>query len=129
MTSFRSDRTFGWALAASAVTALLVVSPFCFLGQASGHDFQFHVASWVDVARQWHEGVVFPRWAVWANYGYGEPRFIFYPPPSWCLGAALGLFWPWGAVPAAFIVLCLAIAGVSMFRLARSWLSPAGTLA
>jgi hypothetical protein len=109
--------------------ALLVISPFCFLGQASGHDFQFHVASWMDVARQWHAGVVFPRWAVWANYGYGEPRFIFYPPLSWFLGAALGLFLPWSVVPAMFIFLCLVLAGVSMFRLASAWLSPAGALA
>ena len=33
------------------------------------------------------------------------------------------------AVPATFIFLCLVLAGVSMFRLARAWLSPAGTIA
>jgi len=129
LTPSRPDPTFRWALAASVAAALVVVSPFWFFGQASGHDFQFHIASWVDAARQWHAGVVFPRWAVWANYGYGEPRFIFYPPLSWCLGAGLGLFLPWSMVPAAFILLCLVLAGVSMFRLASAWLSPAGALA
>lgn len=129
LTAPKPDRVFHWAFAASIAVALAVISPFCFLGQASGHDFQFHVASWVDVAQQWRAGVIFPRWAVWANHGFGEPRFIFYPPLSWCLGAGLGLVLPWSLVPATFIVLCLALSGVSMFRLARAWLSPAAALA
>lgn len=79
--------------------------------------------------QQWRAGILLPRWAVWANHGYGEPRFIFYPPLSWCLGAALGLFLPWAAVPATFIAFCLVLSGISMFRLARAWLSPAEALA
>jgi hypothetical protein len=106
------------------VAATAVISPMLFLGNASGHDFQFHIASWMDAANEWHEGIVYPRWAEWANWGYGEPRFIFYPPGSWMAGAALGQLLPWRVVPGAFIWLALVAAGIAMWNLAREWLAP-----
>ena len=63
-----------------------------------GHDFDFHLVSWIDALQlaAWH---FLSALDATPNYGAGEPRFIFYPPLTWMLGAALGAILPWRAVP------------------------------
>jgi len=104
-------------------TAFALVVPFFFFGNASGHDFEFHVLSWMEVVSQWKQAIVYPRWAAFAHWGYGEARFLFYPPASWNLGAVLGSLLPWKMAPGAYIWLALSASGGSMFLLARRWLN------
>lgn len=114
---------------ALAFAALAVVAPYSVRGVACGHDLTFHMNGWLEVAQQWRKGILYPRWAVWANYGSGEPRFLFYPPLSWMLGSALGSAIPWLFVPVAFDICAVLFAGLAMHRLARSWFAePDATL-
>jgi hypothetical protein len=115
--------SLAWApLISIAAAAFAVEIPFFFFGTPSGHDFEFHLYSWLEVLSQWKLGIVYPRWAALANFAYGEPQFLFYPPASWTLGAALAAIFPWTLVASIYIWLVLVAAGVSMFLLARPWL-------
>jgi len=110
-------------IAAILVAALVATGPQLFLGNSCGHDFDFHLVSWLDAQQSWREGIVYPHWSPSANYGAGEPRFVFYPPLSWMLGAALGLVMRWKDVPIAITYLFLAGTGLATRALARQQLS------
>jgi uncharacterized membrane protein len=109
-----------WSLLLASVGIALL--PLAWRGTSCGHDFDFHLESWMEVVRQWHQGVLYPHWAASANYGAGEPRFVFYPPVSWLLGAALGAALPWTWVPLVFTLMVLAAMGASFFHMAREWM-------
>ena len=107
--------------------SLVAILPMLISGPSCGHDFDFHLLSWLEAANQFAH-FVYPHWAYTPAWNAGEPRFLFYPPISWALGAALGLILPWTLVPAAFTWIALTLSGLTMHRLARRYASPAGAL-
>lgn len=112
------------------VAALAALAPELAHGPSCGHDFDFHLVSWFDALNAWRHGIVYPHWAASANYGAGEPRFVFYSPLTWMLGAALGAILPWTLVPLALTYILLAGTGLAVRALARQALDEnAATLA
>ena len=110
--------------------AALAIAPQYFRGNSCGHDFDFHLISWIDAQTSWRQGIFYPHWTQSANFGAGEPRFVFYPPLTWMLGAALGLVLPWPLVSLALTFLFLAGTGLATRALARQALCDgAATLA
>ena len=112
------------------LAALAACGPRFVRGVSCGHDFDFHLVSWMETQRAWSQGALYPHWAQSPNWGAGEPRFVFYPPLTWMLGALLGYGMPWEWVPFAMTFLCLAGAGLATRALARQFLpGPNATLA
>jgi hypothetical protein len=100
------------------LAAFVAMIPQLIRGNSCGHDFNVHLVSWLDCANAWKHGIVYPHWTPSANWGAGEPRFVFYPPLTWMLGAVLGLMLPWAAAPIALTFLCLAGTGLATRALA-----------
>ena len=99
-------------------------------GISCGHDFDFHLVSWMDALASWRHLIPYPHWDVSANYGAGEPRFVFYPPLTWMLGALLGSLLPWSVVPLAMLWLLVGATGLAVRKLALEFLAEwAATLA
>ncbi len=105
------------------LAALVAIAPQLFRGNTCGHDFDYHLVSWFDALQSWREGILYPRWTPSANFGAGEPRFVFYPPLTWMLGAALAAVLPWKLVPITLTFLTLAGTGLAARALARQVLS------
>ena len=111
------------------LAALIAVLPLIVHGCSCGHDFDFHLLNWMEVARQFSHGILHPHWATSPAFNAGEPRFIFYPPLSWMMGAVLGLLLThlpgvtaaagWSAAPVLFTWIALTASGLTMYRLAR----------
>ncbi len=114
----RAQRFAG--LGAIAMAAAVATLPLCLpLGFSCGHDFDFHLSSWFDALHGWRQGILYPHWAASANYGAGEPRFVFYPPLTWMLGTLLGAVFNWRYVPLVLTFVLLFAIGMGVRALAR----------
>jgi hypothetical protein len=115
------------------LAASVAVLPLILHGCSCGHDFDFHLLNWMEAARQFSHGNLHPHWAYTAAFNAGEPRFVFYPPLSWALGALLGLLLThlpgvsetagWTAAPMLFTWIALTLSGFTLYRLARTFVS------
>ena len=114
------------------LAAFIPILPLLIHGCSCGHDFDFHIPTWLEAAHQFSQGNLHPHWAFNPAYNAGEPRFVFYPPISWTLGAILstilGLVFKWSWTPILYTWIVLAAAGFSLHRLARDFATPTATL-
>lgn len=101
----------------------LAVLPLAWRGPSCGQDFDFHLQSWMELVAHWRAGILYPHWAASANFGAGEPRFVFYPPLSWLLGGLLGVVLPWTWVGFVYTALAPLGAGLSFRAMALEWMS------
>jgi uncharacterized membrane protein len=108
--------------------AFIAVLPLILNGCSCGHDFNFHLLNWMEAARQFSHGNLHPHWAFSPAWNAGEPRFVFYPPLSWSIGAILGFPLPWAWTPIVYTWLCLTAAGLALYRLAREFTTPNAAL-
>jgi hypothetical protein len=111
------------------LAALLAVIPMLRPQFTCGDDYIFHMTNWFEAARQWHQGILYPRWATQPNWTAGEPRFIFYPPASWMLGAAIAQVAGLAAAPFVYIFVVLCASAAAMYRFARLVLPPPSAFA
>jgi len=119
------------ALLLVPLAALVAVLPLIVHGCSCGHDIDFHLLNWMEAANQFSHGNLHPHWAYTPAFNAGEPRFVFYPPLSWVLGALLGLLLThlpgvteaagWSAAPTVFTWIALTLSGLTMYRLARAF--------
>jgi hypothetical protein len=102
------------------IAVLLTIHPLLIHGPSCGQDLAFHVQSWLDAAQQLRHGTLYPHWDITAAWNAGEPRFLFYPPLSWLLGAFLTLIFPTSICPTLFIAIALLASGLTFHKLASS---------
>jgi len=117
------------ALWATMLTvATIAIAPYLLRGYTVGHDTGFHMSWWLEMAGLFREGILHPRWAPLAYYGYGEPAFLFYPPLSLYLGGILTLLLSFHLALGVYVWIVVLLAGFSFYHLCRHFFGPRAAL-
>jgi hypothetical protein len=103
-------------LAALALVATLMVLPFAVWGYPQTPDLGFYASSWLETAKQWRQGILWPQWAAMANFGRGDPRLAFYPPLSQVIGGVICAVLPVKFAIGVYTWAILLLAGVCCHR-------------
>src|SRR5215813_7945274 len=116
---------FDW-FAPGVILALSVflVLPIFLRGFPSGDDAAIHYRWAAEFVEELREGTLYPRWLSAANYGYGSPAMLFYPPLQFYVVACFSLITK-EILPALALSCWLAmlLSGLTMYLFSRSFLS------
>jgi len=116
-----------WVVLGVTLAAAPVMVPVVLRTFSCGYDLPFHLGSWQDAQQQIRHGA-YPEWNYAAAHGAGEPRFVFYPPLSWLLGAFLSLFAHGLAASNLFIAVAFVCCWTTMYWTVSRTVSRAGAM-
>ncbi|HTJ30214.1 MAG TPA: 6-pyruvoyl-tetrahydropterin synthase-related protein, partial [Acidobacteriaceae bacterium] len=88
-----------------------------------GQGFTMHLPSWLELKTLWGLHEWRAGWASEANFGLGDPRFTYYPPVSFVLGAGLGVVLPVRILPAIYTWIVFALSGLGMLFASRDYIA------
>ncbi|OHV08777.1 hypothetical protein [Kushneria phosphatilytica] len=97
---------------------MLAIIPLVLLGYSwEQYDFIFHFTSWQEYGQSMAQGNLLPIWSSLANFGLGEPRYLFYPPLSLMVGGVLSWVLPPVLLPGAMIWLLTGVCALTTWHL------------
>ena len=106
----------------SALLALIAIAPLIAHGCSCGHDFEFHLQSWLDASAQMHHGTFDPAWTISAAWNAGEPRLSLLPAALMDARRSAAHFCSRSRLyPIAFTAIVLFGAAISMYKLALAY--------
>jgi hypothetical protein len=92
-------------------------------------DMFFHIFNITEFSDSFHDGAIYPRWVLNANYGYGSPTFVFYAPLSYYVVSIIHFLIP-SLTTSIIITIWLGffLSGLAMFVTSKKIFGERGSL-